>query len=447
MNWKPLFIMSGALPALLLGGLAMAPIRADEDAGANLKSRNDAGILATVTSEGHIDTRNPFFKSLGTNGRACVDCHQPSDGWSITPYKLKTLFDSTHGADPVFRLVDGANSPTADVSSEGARRRAYSMLLTKGLIRVGLPIPANAEFELADVNDPYGYASAAELSLFRRPLPSTNLRFLTGVMWDGREGTGPFTLANPDPAKTLHDSLANQANDATLGHAQGAQPLTTAQREQIVAFEMALTTAQKFDNEAGMLDEDGATGGPDNLSLLDFGIGINDPVNPNFGNDPTHPFNPLFVKSAMTLYTGWDPIPQGEYRHSRKRENARAAIVRGERLFNSKPISITGVAGLNDVLGVATIPGTCTTCHNTPIVGNHSVTLPIDIGLTDASRRTPDMPLYTLRNKTTNPLPRRQTQAGRSSPVSGPTSASSRARSCIALPPALPTSTTVPQPI
>src|SRR5262249_55133144 len=36
-----------------------------------------------------------------------------------------------------------------------------------------------------------------------------------------------------------------------------------------------------------------------------------------------------------------------------------------------------------------------------PNVGDHSVRLPLDIGLTDASRRTPDMPLYTLRNKTT----------------------------------------------
>jgi cytochrome c peroxidase len=35
-------------------------------------------------------------------------------------------------------------------------------------------------------------------------------------------------------------------------------------------------------------------------------------------------------------------------------------------------------------------------------VGNHSVAAPLDIGLTDVSRRTPDLPLYTLRNKTTN---------------------------------------------
>ncbi|HEX2691383.1 MAG TPA: hypothetical protein VHN14_32440, partial [Kofleriaceae bacterium] len=40
-------------------------------------------------------------------------------------------------------------------------------------------------------------------------------------------------------------------------------------------------------------------------------------------------------------------------------------------------------------------------CHNTPNGGNHSVVAPLNIGLVDASRRTKDMPLFTLRNKTT----------------------------------------------
>ena len=48
-----------------------------------------------------------------------------------------------------------------------------------------------------------------------------------------------------------------------------------------------------------------------------------------------------------------------------------------------------------------TVNGTCTTCHDTPNSGNHSVAAPLDIGIADASRRTVDMPLYTLRNKTT----------------------------------------------
>ena len=57
--------------------------------------------------------------------------------------------------------------------------------------------------------------------------------------------------------------------------------------------------------------------------------------------------------------------------------------------------------GLNDALGRPQIQGTCTTCHDTPNVGDHSVAMALDIGLSDASQRTPDMPLYTLRNNAT----------------------------------------------
>jgi cytochrome c peroxidase len=56
---------------------------------------------------------------------------------------------------------------------------------------------------------------------------------------------------------------------------------------------------------------------------------------------------------------------------------------------------------VNDTLGVAALPGTCTTCHNTPNVGNHSTSLPLDLGLTSAAVRMPDLPLYTFRNRTT----------------------------------------------
>src|SRR5882757_4392589 len=147
------------------------------------------GRFQTYSTSGTIDQTNPFFLSLGSNGRGCASCHQAQDGWTIVPAHIQARFDATtpKGIDPIFRTNDGANSPLADVSTETARRAAYSMLLTKGLIRVGIGIPAGAEFELAAVDDPYHYASAHELSLFRRPLPSTNLQFLSTVMWDGRE--------------------------------------------------------------------------------------------------------------------------------------------------------------------------------------------------------------------------------------------------------------------
>jgi cytochrome c peroxidase len=37
------------------------------------------------------------------------------------------------------------------------------------------------------------------------------------------------------------------------------------------------------------------------------------------------------------------------------------------------------------------------TCHDAPNVGDHSITIALDTGVADGSRRTPDLPLFTLR--------------------------------------------------
>jgi cytochrome c peroxidase len=103
----------------------------------------------------------------------------------------------------------------------------------------------------------------------------------------------------------------------------------------------------------------------------------------------------------MTLYDAFasdDP-------HGAGPRAARAAIARGQEIFNHKPLSIVGVAGLNDDLGMDSIPGTCTTCHDTPNAGNHSVPAPLRIG-TDLPRPlggldVSRLPVYTLRNRLT----------------------------------------------
>jgi hypothetical protein len=379
-------------------------------------------VDATGTSRTYSDNKNVslkqnkirnqgFFQSLGTNGRACVTCHLPGEGWTITPANVQRRFshpldltnpdclvDATqcaaepnpanYGLDPIFRPVDGANSPNADVSTAAARQAAYSMLLTKGLIRIGIGVPANAEFTLIAVDDPYGYASANELSLFRRPLPATNLRLspvdkkttglpvLTAVMWDGRE-----TL----PGHDIIMDLMDQANGATMGHAQATLGLTDAQRQSIVDFETGMHTAQSVDTVAGDLTAAGGHGGPDWLAANQpFYVGINDVL---AGDSKTGaPFNP----DVFTIYAGWAGSSVA----------ARAQIARGEALFNRRQFQITGVAGLNSD-SLPSITGTCSVCHDTPNYGHHSVPLPINIGTADASRRTPDLPLYTFQNKST----------------------------------------------
>ena len=350
----------------------------------NLPFKNSSGFHATFSSTGSIDLRNEFFQNLGTNGRSCVSCHRSEEGWSITPAEVQERFERSKGNDPIFRVNDGSNSPTGDVSTVDARRAAYSMLLNKGLIRVGIGIPENAEFELAAVDDPYRFATASELSLFRRPLPSTNLKFLSAVMWDGRE-----TFSG----ETIHFDLSHQANSATTGHAQGLE-LTSEQRQSIVAFETELFTAQIHDQRAGRLTANGAKGGPMNFTDQEFYVGINDLL----GDSKTGvPFDPV----VFNLYDAWKGLTGGG------ENRARAAVARGQELFNTKMIRISDVSGINDedVFGKPeVVNGTCTTCHDTPNAGNHSVVAPLDLGLTDAEKRTPDMPLYTLRNKTTGAI-------------------------------------------
>ncbi len=338
------------------------------------------GVITSINVHGSIASSSPFFMPLGTNGRTCASCHQPSQGWSITPAQVQARFNATQGTDPIFALVDGANSPLEDVSTLAARQSAYSELLNKAVIRIGRPIPTNAQFTLSAVDDPYGFASASELSLFRRPLPSTNLRFLSAVMWDGRE-----TIAG----NTFSQDLMQQASDAVLEHEQAGVALTTAQKEAILYFEGGLYTAQIFDINAGNLYQGGANGDPFPLADLSFTFGGNNPASPSF--------NP----NVFDLYTAWSANTAPTSILSAQTIAARQSVQRGQTIFNNRLFTISNVPGFNDVIQKPSIQGSCSSCHSTPDMGNSSTTMFMDTGLTVPQRRTPDQPLYTFENTLT----------------------------------------------
>jgi cytochrome c peroxidase len=361
---------------------------ADEHEPNLLAFDNPAGQMRTFNVNGAIDLDNPFFQDLGTNGRRCGSCHQPDSAWTITPANVQARFEASDGTDPIFTANDGSNCEAARPESLDETRAAYSLLLSRGLIRVGLNVPDGAEFVIERVVDPNQCAPATtDTSLYRRPLPSTNLRFITAVMWDGRESS---------VNTTIEQDLLHQANDATRGHAQAGVDLTGEQARQIVAFEMGLMTAQARDHNAGNLHSQGAGGGPQSLAKQPFFIGINDPV----GLNPT---GALFDSRAFTIFNAWVGLsgaPDAPYMSGRQ------AIARGQALFNARPITLAGIPGLNGQTfsnGV-TLPdsfvGTCTTCHDSPNAGNHSVKAPLNIGLTDPAV-APYLPVYTLRNVAT----------------------------------------------
>ena len=354
----PLAPPSGALSADVAGNLFLSP--------------DPTGQLATLSTAGSIDLSNPFFQSLGTNGRTCASCHLQGSAWGLSAVAAQAIFAASGGTDPLFAPVDGANCPSV-TPADGAP--GHTLLLNNGLIRVGLTVPAGAEFTITAVRDPYGCAlqgSPQVVSIYRRPLPTTNLSFLSAVMLDGRETVNPLNngatfLSN------LRADLAHQAMDATLGHAQATASPSSAQLGAIVDFELALFTAQRVDHAAGVLNAQGADGGPGTLASTSYYPGINDPL----GGNPT---GATFDPKAFTIYAPWESLSS-----SNPYTSARNAVARGQAVFNTHPLSITNVTGLNDALGVTVIPGTCSTCHDTPNVGNHSLPVPLDIGTSHAA--------------------------------------------------------------
>ena len=135
-----------------------------------------------------------------------------------------------------------------------------------------------------------------------------------------------------------------------------------------------------------------------NLSKQDFFIGINDPLGLN-------PAGALFDPDSVTIFDAWENL-QGT--PADDHTAARESVARGEDIFESTPITIRGIAGLTDVLAPPVIVGTCTTCHDTPNVGNHSVARFLNIGTADYPARpgldAPGLPVYTLRCTTRDPL-------------------------------------------
>ena len=342
----PVTVMVGVLAlGAWVAGVAAQTQRVAADADTmknNFPLPNPLGASTTYSTDGEVDLTNEFFQDLGTNGRHCGSCHKPAEGWTVSAAGVRQIFERTAGRDPIFRRNDGSNSPNADVSTKDARRSAYSMLLNRGVFRVGIGVPAGAEFELVAIDDPYAYAIPAELSLFRRPLPAANLTMIPAVMWDGRVS---FDL----PGATIPQALAAQANGATQGHAAAAEPIPQSVRDSIVAFETALFNAQTVAQDAGNLGAEGADGGAGTLS------------------------DQAFVASRFNLFDTW----------ANSNNNARRAVFRGQELFNTKPRQ-NGT-------------GSCRACHSTENIGTNRNGTFFNVNVSDGDRRTLDEPLYTLR--------------------------------------------------
>jgi hypothetical protein len=361
------------------------------------------GQLEILNSAGSIATRDhPFFKVLGTNGRACVSCHQPTYGMSVSAAGLRERWRVTQGKDPVFAAIDGSNCPHLPQPDENS----HSLLLERGLFRVFLPWPPKdargkeikPEFTIEVVRDPTGCNTHAEyglhskrpmISVYRRPRPAANLKYVMA-----NNGAALFIIKNGMPASidpetgqptqmnlmsdARHPTLKIQAVDAGLTHLQMAKPLSAAQQQEIVDFEMQLYVAQSADRIGGSLENGPEALGPKNLLREKAGVLGDNFRTPVFGS-----------------FTDWMSGASGSTDDQRA---FRVSVARGSEVFFARPFWIRDAMHINTVGLGNPIKRTCATCHNMRMTGMDVTAGWMDLGTTNSpwANESPELPLFKI---------------------------------------------------
>jgi cytochrome c peroxidase len=333
--------------------------------------KDDTGTVQTQSSDPTtLNASNAFFDpSIGTNGQACVTCHQPSVGITISVDFINRAFNATSGGtgplDPLFRPNDTANNPHTNSLSKNPAD--YSLILNLGVVRIGKTVPtgAAADFTVvaadAETNtmfaapdhfplttDPQHFGTPT-LSVFRRPLVNTNVNFDSSVLWDGRADIS---------------NMPAQVNGAiqTLLLGPGGDPEVNGE---IADFMTGVFTDQTSSNVAGGLTALGATGGVHNLLALS-----ESPSRPCVFDEDTPPDLTPFVAAVATpttctpvvakpnsgtfnLFESWTNLP------NIPGQGGRLSIARGQVVFNTASANRAGGFG-------------CVSCHSVNNLGNNA---------------------------------------------------------------------------
>ena len=359
------------------------------------------GVVTVIHVGGPVNTRgNPFFTALGSNGRACVSCHQPTDGMSVSVQAIQARWVETHGRDPIFAAIDGSNCPSLPQN----RASSHSLLLTRGLFRVARPWPPRApngrvikpQFSIQVIHDPTGcnlspiyglYSAHPMISVYRRPRPAANLKYATayGFVFDPKTGL-PLPI---DPRTGLRYSgnlmadgrdrtLREQALDALRVHIQDQEPVSTKTLNAIIRFESQIYVAQAISLTGGSLSAGGAHGGPSALAAGRPG------VLDALGHEQRSEFKSWSHENARNL--------------SPAQRAFRASVARGIEIFRHKTFLISDSAGLNSMNFGNPTRNTCSFCHNMARTGMDVAPGQVDIGTTNEpfADPQPDLPLFKL---------------------------------------------------
>ena len=390
------FARNGKKPLLVAGvGVAAALVAAAQgyrpgswiDAGVSemvpgLAEYGDAsGTLGTLNANGTVETKdNPFFLPLGTNGRACVTCHQPAWGMSVSAEAMRERWEATRGTDFVFAAFDGANCPDQPMK----QRDSHSLLIDRGLFRIGLAWPPKdaagkalpVDFDIEVVHDPtncnrnakYGL-EAGNVNVYRRPRPSANLKYVVAGATRMIAKTGEPAALDPATGEPTSMNLMTDAREATLttqalsailGHEEARTAPDAETLRRIVEFESQVYTAQIHVYGAGRFDRKGVPAGLGPDALL------------NGKPDPS-------ARGAVFgAFDSWKSVP------ALKTSGAtwEASAARGAELFARREFTLNNTAHVNTP-GAPATKGTCATCHSSRLTGMAPQAGWLDLGTTN----------------------------------------------------------------
>jgi predicted MFS family arabinose efflux permease len=357
---------------------------------ADLHFADDSGSLGVLNASGPVNTAgHPFFEPLGTNGRACVTCHQPAYAMTLSVTAIRERWKATQGKDPLFAAIDGSNCPNLPQEKESS----HSLLLNRGLIRLAIPWPPQKsmpEFSIEVVSDPTGCNTSAAyglpgahptVSVFRRPRMAANLKYVTNPRPQFALKLGGLADLDPETGQPVsmnfmadarEPSLKSQARNAALQHGERQAPLPDAALDRIVAFESQVYVAQTFDAKAGSLAE---AGGPPALgprAMAEHRPGV-------LGDND---YDPVFQ-----LFDVWKK-PAGS-----EQAEFRASVARGNDIFLFRQFWLRDATHINSIGLGNPLKRTCATCHNAQMTGQDLAAGWVDLGTTNYPTWT-EPPLY-----------------------------------------------------
>ncbi len=362
---------------------------------------------------------NPFFEPLGSNGRACVTCHQPASGMGLSVETIRRRWQETRGKDPLFAAIDGANCPKPTPGSGKLALPAAAARVVSGLAALaaydragwqpgqsgvhhhGRARPKRLQYRPGVRAEQYQSAHLGVSPSPRGSQPEVPRRRCRAQIYGG---AGPFNAKrlgmvmdrDPDSGQfaamnimsdAREPSLTTQARAAARDHLQVREPLTEQQLRAIVKFESQVYAAQGTDLSG---DDFNAAGAPPALGAA---ICSSRPV----------------ASSATISGTG----PSSHSRDGRRapqlaalrRRTSGPSVIRGYDVFFNRPFWIRDVTHINTVGLGNPAKRTCVTCHNLQMVGTDASAGWGDLGTTNepwageavaspSYDSKPDLPLF-----------------------------------------------------